>query len=202
MREREVSDDTLRGMRIDVLGDQLEFVREKMASGEVSRAAGERYASTLNHSIDVLKRGSHSKFASTLGSGAPIVAGAGVAPGAVVARPDLRKKAPFTWTVRFIVDKVRGSNMTDECKREMSKLIIAAEEHALQYLESIEPALDAEGRHAAGLLKSEYNANLMALRLRVARVEAEAAVEAREEAREAAEEKCAVLPDSTAKLEL
>ena len=122
-----------------------------MASGEVSRAAGERYASTLNHSIDVLKRGSHSKFASTLGSGAPIVAGAGVAPGAVVARPDLRKKAPFTWTVRFIVDKVRGSNMTDECKREMSKLIIAAEEHALQYLESMEPALDAEGRHAAGL---------------------------------------------------
>lgn len=193
VREREVSDDTLRGMRIDVLGDQLEFVREKMASGEVSRAAGERYASTLNHSIDVLKRGSHSKFASTLGSG--------VAPGAVVARPDLRKKAPFTWTVRFIVDKVRGSNMTDECKREMSKLIIAAEEHALQYLESIEPAFDAEGRHAAGLLKSEYNANLMALRLRVARVEAEAAVEAREEAREAAEEKCAVLPDSTAKLE-
>ena len=201
VREREVSDDTLRGMRIDVLGDQLEFVREKMASGEVSRAAGERYASTLNHSIDVLKRGSHSKFASTLGSGAPIVAGAGVAPGAVVARPDLRKKAPFTWTVRFIVDKVRGSNMTDECKREMSKLIIAAEEHALQYLESIESALDAEGRHAAGLLKSEYSANLMALRLRVARVEAEAAVEAREEAREAAEEKCAVLPDSTAKLE-
>jgi len=201
VREREVSDDTLRGMRIDVLGDQLEFVREKMASGEVSRAAGERYASTLNHSIDVLKRGSHSKFASTLGSGAPIVAGAGVAPGAVVARPDLRKKAPFTWTVRFIVDKVRGSNMTDGCKREMSKLIIAAEEHALQYLESMEPALDAEGRHAAGLLKSEYGANLMALRLRVARVEAEAAVEAREEAREAAEEKCAVLPDSTAKLE-
>ena len=210
VREREVSDDTLRGMRIDVLGDQLEFVREKMASGEVSRAAGERYASTLNHSIDVLKRGSHSKFASTLGSGAPIVAGAGVAPivagagvapGAVVARPDLRKKAPFAWTVRFIVDKVRGSNMTDECKREMSKLIIAAEEHALQYLESMEPALDAEGRHAAGLLKSEYNASLMALRLRVARVEAEAAVEAREEAREAAEEKCAVLPDSTAKLE-
>ena len=201
VREREVSDDTLRGMRIDVLGDQLEFVREKMASGEVSRAAGERYASTLNHSIDVLKRGSHSKFASTLGSGAPIVAGAGVAPGAVVARPDLRKKAPFTWTIRFIVDKVRGSNMTDGCKREMSKLIIAAEEHALQYLESMEPAFDAEGRHAAGLLKSEYNANLMALRLRVARVEAEAAVEAREEAREAAEEKCAVLPDSTAKLE-
>ena len=201
VREREVSDDTLRGMRIDVLSDQLEFVREKMASGEVSRAAGERYASTLNHGIDVLKRGSHSKFASTLGSGAPIVAGAGVAPGAVVARPDLRKKAPFTWTIRFIVDKVRGSNMTDECKREMSKLIIAAEEHALQYLESMEPALDAEGRHAAGLLKSEYNANLMALRLRVARVEAEAAVEAREEAREAAEEKCAVLPDSTAKLE-
>ena len=32
-------------------------------------------------------------------------------------------------------------------------------------------------------------------------MEAEAAVEAREEAREAAEEKCAVLPDSTAKLE-
>ena len=91
--------------------------------------------------------------------------------------------------------------MTDECKREMSKLIIAAEEHALQYLESMEPALDAEGRHAAGLLKSEYNANLAALRLRVARVEAEAAAEAREEAREAAEEKCAVAPDSTAKLE-
>lgn len=200
VREREVSDDTLRGMRIDVLGDQLEFVREKMASGEVSRAAGERYASTLHHSIDVLKRGSYSKFASTLGSSAPIVAGAGVAPGAVVARPDLRKKAPFTWTVRFIVDKVRGSNMTDECKREMSKLIIAAEEHALQYLEGMEPALDAEGRHAAGLLKSEYAANLMALRLRVARVEAEAAAEAREEAREAAEEKCAVAPDSTAKL--
>ena len=87
--------------------------------------------------------------------------------------------------------------MTDECKREMSKLIIAAEEHALQYLESMEPALDAEGRHAAGLLKSEYNANLTALRLRVA----EAAAEAREEAREAAEGKCAVAPDSTAKLE-
>ena len=205
VREREVSDEALRDLRINVLESQLGFVEGQMKAGEVGRAAGERYASTISHTIDVLRvrRGSKPSSASAvIGAGAPLMSGTGVAPGAAAARTDLRKKAPFAWTVRFVVDKVRGSNMSEAAKRDMMHLIIASEEHALRYLEEIEPTLDAEGRHAAGLLKSEYGQNLMAIRLRTARAEAEAAEEAREEAREAvADAGVATPPDSTAKLE-
>lgn len=184
VREREVSTDTLRDLRIDVMSDQLEFVHDQVKQGKVSRNVGERYARNLSHMISVLKvrKGSDrpGDAATAIAAGAPAIAGAGFTPGAAAVRPELRKKAPITWMIRYLVDKIRGDRMSDKHKREMMDVILKSEERALRYLEESDERFTAEERHAAGLLRTEYGANLMALRLRVARMEAQAAAEARE----------------------
>lgn len=140
VREREVSDERLRELRLQVLHTQLEFVTEQINQGETNKAMGERYASMISHRISVLKSSMRTRSKITN-----------------------RIKAPFSWVFQFFVQKIRGTKSHDEGRGQLKSLIMESNRCAIRYLNSIEDSLDAEGKHAAGLLRSELASTLASL---------------------------------------
>ena len=134
-REDDGLEDPIGALRLEVMYDQLEYVRDKMERGEVGRPVGELYAYTLSRRIRSIEREK-----GRTGSGAH----AG------------QLKTPLSWVVRATTYRLMGRRLDDRDREQMSALVRETEAHAVAYLDDVAAISGAEGKRIAALLRSEH----------------------------------------------
>lgn len=127
----QASPDTLRLLRVKTIAKQLAFVEERVRAGQTSRAVADRYENALE------------QLASTYESHRGFSGGRG------------RRTAHLLWVAR----STTGSASEDE-RRELGQLHVAAERHAIDELRAMEPSLSDEERQAARIIAGEHRAHL------------------------------------------
>ena len=127
----QASPDTLRLLRVRTIAKQLAFVEERVRTGQTSRAVAERYENALE------------QLASTYESHRGFSGGRG------------RRAAHLLWVAR----STTGSASEEE-RRELGQLHVAAERHAIDELRAMEPSLSDEERQAARIIAGEHRAHL------------------------------------------
>ena len=139
VRMESLSEDRVHELRLQVLDDQLDYVRSEVDSGKVKRATGERYAGLLNRWISTLETNAKMGVPSSSG----------------------RIRTPFSWFIRYAIHRIFGKKETsEEEKAELRGLIQRSERHALAYIDEISADMDENGKRAAGVLRSEHRAAL------------------------------------------
>lgn len=127
----QASPDTLRLLRVRTIAKQLAFVEERARTGQTSRAVADRYENALE------------QLASTYESHRGFSGGRG------------RRAAHLLWVAR----STTGSASEEE-RRELGQLHVAAERHAIDELRAMEPSLSDEERQAARIIAGEHRAHL------------------------------------------
>lgn len=127
----QASPDTLRLLRVRTIAKQLAFVEERVRTGQTSRAVADRYENALE------------QLASTYESHRGFSGGRG------------RRAAHLLWVAR----STTGSASEEE-RRELGQLHVAAERHAIDELRAMEPSLSDEERQAARIIAGEHRAHL------------------------------------------
>ena len=127
----QASPDTLRLLRVKTIAKQLAFVEKRVDSGQTSRAVADRYENALE------------QLASTYESHRGFSGGRG------------RRTAHLLWVAR----STTGSASEEE-RRELGQLHVAAERHAIDELRAMEPGLSPEEKQAARIIAGEHRAHL------------------------------------------
>ena len=131
--DRQASPDTLRLLRVKTIAKQLAFVEERVRQGQTSRKTADRYEAALE------------QLASTYESHRGFSGGHG------------RRTAHLLWVAR----STTGAASEQE-RRELAELHVAAEHHAIEELVAMESQLDGEQKQAARTIASEYRSHLSA----------------------------------------
>lgn len=127
----QASPDTLRLLRVKTIAKQLSFVEGRVGVGQTSRVIADRYENALE------------QLASTYESHRGFSGGRG------------RRTAHLLWVTR----STTGSASEEE-RRELAELHVAAERYAVDELRAMMPSLSDEQRQAARVIEGEHRAHL------------------------------------------
>ena len=136
------SDEHVRELRLDVLNEQLDYVRDKVDAGEVSRPVGEHYASTLNtriRSMEKARRRGLSPYQRHVGADAK-----------------RQMRTPLSWIWSSVKHWLRGRSVDDDERAELGELIYDTECHAVEYMEQLSENASEDDQRILSVLRIEH----------------------------------------------